>query len=78
MSSVANEVVARISAILKSDGGQLDLVKVENGTATLRYTAGVNPDCETCTWAPDDLAAFVLGSLQERSVPVRHVELIEP
>ena len=78
MSSVANEVVQRISTIMESDGGSLQLVKLENRTATLRYDAGVNPDCDTCVWAPDDLKQFVLGALQDRAVPVDSVELVEP
>jgi Fe-S cluster biogenesis protein NfuA len=61
--------------IISTDGGKLELVNLQNGTAKLRYTPGHNEECPDCVLTPDSLQAMIQESMQVHAPHITRVEL---
>ena len=59
------KVLGLFRTILSMDGGTLELVGVENGTATIRYVPGQNEECPECVLTPENLQAMIEESMQD-------------
>ena len=76
MDEQVEKVLGLFRQILSTDGGKLDLVSVEDGTAKLRYTPGHNEECPECVLTPESLQAMIQESMQVHAPHIIKVELV--
>ncbi|MFQ5879002.1 MAG: NifU family protein [Dehalococcoidia bacterium] len=68
-------VLANIRAILEGDGGDIELVAVEEGVARVRYRMGANEECPECVMEPDTLRQFLQEAFAAQAPQIRDVEV---
>ena len=56
-------VLAKFRPLIARDGGRLELVACGEGEALVRYTRGVNEQCESCILSEEDLGAMIAEAL---------------
>ena len=62
--------------MVSADGGALELVSVEGGTARIRYTPGHNEECPDCVHTAQDVLDMLRGSLEIHAPHIQDVELV--
>jgi len=62
--------------MVSRDGGVIELVSVEGGTARIRYTPGHNEECPDCVLSPEDLEVMLRTSFEAHAPHVQDVELV--
>ena len=76
MDEQVEKVLTLFRQIIATDGGRLDLVDLQDGTAKLRYTPGQNEECPECVMTPESLQQMVQESMQVHAPHITSVELV--
>ena len=77
MNPIAVSVLDRIGSLLSNDGGSVELMELQGGTAKIKYKSGENAECESCVMSSDELGEFVLEALQDRGLAVETVTVVD-
>ena len=74
---MVQEVVDTLNELVAADGGRLEVQQYQPGDAVLRvdYLMGHNEDCDTCSFTPDLIEAFLLEGLQSRAAGIDEVRV---
>ena len=76
MDKKVEKVLDFFRQVLSADGGVLELVGVEDGTARIRYVPGHNEECPECVLTPESLQAMIKESIQVHAPHISDVELV--
>lgn len=75
MDAGVRQVLESVRAIVEGDGGDLELLAVEDGVARVRYRRGVNEECAECVLEPDILRQFLREAFAVQAPHVRDVKV---
>jgi Fe-S cluster biogenesis protein NfuA len=73
--ALANFVINEARGIVSSDGGEVELTKIEGSTAYVRYKKGHNPRCIECVLSPADFRHFLMELFGRKAPHIKEVEL---
>lgn len=73
--AIADLVTRQLRADLLPDGGDAQLVGVNEDVVVLRYRKGHNEHCIECVMSPEDFKAFALDAFQRKLPQIRDVQL---
>ena len=76
MSSGVSFVLENMETILRTDGGALEILGLDQGVLKLRYTPGVNEECPECVFSPEGLRELLIESLKLHAPDVADVEMV--
>ena len=73
--ALANFVINEARGIVRSDGGEVELTRIEGSTAFVRYKKGHNTRCIECVLSPADFRHFLMALFSRKAPHIKEVEL---
>ena len=73
--ALANFVINEARGIVSSDGGEVELTRIEGSTAYVRYKKGHNARCIECVLSPADFRHFLMELFSRKAPHIKQVEL---
>lgn len=70
------QVVDEVRPLLTPDGGDVELLGLDAGVASLRYDKGHNPRCFDCVMPPEDFREYMISVLKDRVPDVIDVRVV--
>lgn len=70
-------VLDEVRPMLTPDGGDAQLIAMDDGIARVRYRKGHNDKCVECVMPGEDFRAYLIDMFSERVPAVRDVEVVE-
>ncbi len=70
-----DRVIETFDEIVRSDGGSVSFVAIEEATLRIAYYIGHNEDCPTCVMEPDALGLMLHDMLREHAPEIAEVRV---
>ncbi len=79
MTQDVENVVSLMNQVIARDGGKLALAKYDQarGLVEVNYSANATPECDTCSFTPEMIQAFLKESLRTHGINAEDVVVNE-